>query len=868
MTLTVAAGLSLTMKSDSQQVEAGVLRVKEGVEKLQTTLAKPVPTTGVEQAITRVGTKSAEVTKLNAQQLASMQFQLQDMAVGLVSGQSPFTVMMQQGSQLAQGFTSGTGVMGALKQVGGGIVTFLTNPLNLAVVGAGLATTAIFGIASAVMSNFPSATALLERHDEMIKHIGESWDASARKVKEYSGETRNMMLNTALVQQNDERKALRTSMTDYSRMMVPIPSSGNRALDVQIAGLESAFKEQLAKGTGDVKAFLDSISEISVKSGVEGAQKLVDRIKTVYEPLLTQQEDFKQTNDVVRGLQGNTNLLNEALGRGTDKINGLTSALDKLAGTRFADIHGTTPIKASAGWTGQGTALGLAAAPEAYRGMILDAAKQYGQDPDLIARQIWQESRFNPNARSGKGAMGLMQLMPGTSGDMNVADPSDPRSNIFGGTRYMSQLMQQFAGNRELALMAYNWGQGNVRKWQQGGADPTKIPGETRDYVSSIMGGGGSISKADAAIDRKAESEKEKAAAADKRWNQIIDEGTAKLNARTEALGQSAGEQARLTREAELWSQARNTYGDRLEKDKALHAEVAKSIEGEAKAYGKLAAAAELAKAKQDAEAKMQQQRIAQMDQIREIGSGIVSTFFQAKDAGQSWGDALGGVLDGLKQKAVSFLDSFLNNMLFGQKGTENGGMFGDLLKGGMNLFNGLLQPSGGLYANGAAFAGGVEMFAGGGAFTNKVVARPTMFRFGGKLGVMGEDGPEAIMPLAAGGVAAKLGGHETRLPLTRMGNGALGVSLPQMFAAGDVFGSLPRGGSGGSGGGDLKVNVNTHNYGSDKVDTKVKRGKDGGLDIEVMVGQAVNRHLARGGADETLNGRFTGIKKRTNTYG
>lgn len=96
-------------------------------------------------AMQRGAQQSVKALQLNSAQLNQMQFQFNDIAVGLTSGQSPFTVMMQQGSQLAQMFGPGVGLRGALRAIGVGIVSFLVNPLNLAVVGFGLATTAIAG---------------------------------------------------------------------------------------------------------------------------------------------------------------------------------------------------------------------------------------------------------------------------------------------------------------------------------------------------------------------------------------------------------------------------------------------------------------------------------------------------------------------------------------------------------------------------------------------------------------------------------------------------------------------------------------------------------------------------------------------------
>jgi len=118
----------------------------------------------------------------------------------------------------------------------------------------------------------------------------------------------------------------------------------------------------------------------------------------------------------------------------------------------------------------------------AYDDLIAEHARLNSVRPDLVRAVMQVESAFNPRARSPKGALGLMQLMPATLQQYNVANPFDPEQNVRAGVAYLRELLDRYQNNEQLALAAYNAGPGAVDRHGQ------TIPPyrETQNYVSQI----------------------------------------------------------------------------------------------------------------------------------------------------------------------------------------------------------------------------------------------------------------------------------------------------------------------------------------------------------------------------------------------
>jgi len=119
-----------------------------------------------------------------------------------------------------------------------------------------------------------------------------------------------------------------------------------------------------------------------------------------------------------------------------------------------------------------------------FEGLVQEHASRQRLRPDLVRAVIQVESGFNPAARSPKGAMGLMQLMPGTAADFGVLDPFNAFENIRGGVAYLRRLLTRYGNDERLALAAYNAGPVAVER------HGLQVPPyrETQQYVQRILG--------------------------------------------------------------------------------------------------------------------------------------------------------------------------------------------------------------------------------------------------------------------------------------------------------------------------------------------------------------------------------------------
>lgn len=168
----------------------------------------------------------------------------------------------------------------------------------------------------------------------------------------------------------------------------------------------------------------------------------------------------------LQGMQGTNSYINQAYGSSLGN-----SAVGRS--TSFGNVFRTTAQRS-------GSAVSISTPMDE---IFEEASRAYGVDVNLLKAIAKAESGFNADATSSAGAMGVMQLMPGTAQSLGVTDPYDARQNIMGGAKYISDKLNAYGGDVTLALASYNAGSGNVEKY--GGVPP--FP-ETQNYIQKIMG--------------------------------------------------------------------------------------------------------------------------------------------------------------------------------------------------------------------------------------------------------------------------------------------------------------------------------------------------------------------------------------------
>ena len=229
-----------------------------------------------------------------------------------------------------------------------------------------------------------------------------------------------------------------------------------------VIGLFSAMpanaQETVAKT--DLKASLSELSTV-YKNEVERLEKRQQQSKELYNDGLISRIEFENGEKALAEARAKVEQIAKEIALANQPVISAEESMPGIAGSQAVWTTGSSKID----------------------NLIRNYGQQYGVDPYLIYCTMSQESSFNVGATSPKGAMGLMQLMPGTAARYGVTNPYDVSQSIKGGTRYLKDLLKMFNGRVDLALAGYNAGEGAVMKY--GNNIPPYT--ETRNYVRLIL---------------------------------------------------------------------------------------------------------------------------------------------------------------------------------------------------------------------------------------------------------------------------------------------------------------------------------------------------------------------------------------------
>jgi soluble lytic murein transglycosylase-like protein len=227
------------------------------------------------------------------------------------------------------------------------------------------------------------------------------------------------------------------------------------------------FRQDFIKAAEDYRASLVELSA-SYETSVTKAKDQQSKLEELYKDGLISRVEFEGTGKSVEEAQAKLDEVRKQIAEADVTIAAARKPVEPFAVAGEVLVAGVEPK-----WsTGNARVDGL----------IRSNAKRYGIDPYLVYCVMHQESRFGSGATSPVGAMGLMQLMPGTAARYGVTNPYDPAQNIMGGTHYLADLLRLFRGRVDLALAGYNAGEGAVMKYGN------RVPpyAETQNYVRTI----------------------------------------------------------------------------------------------------------------------------------------------------------------------------------------------------------------------------------------------------------------------------------------------------------------------------------------------------------------------------------------------
>lgn len=702
--------------------------------------------------------------KLSNFELVNLHYQMNDIAVSLASGQSPFTVMMQQGAQIAQIFdANGMKVKDALKGMGTGIVTFLSNPMNQAVLGVALLAAGVAYLYQNWKSSAPSVDDMLKKQKLLIDDLTKAYGSMSLKVADLKHDGLNVINFEARINIEQSKKSILQDLETLQRQVSPgflatrgITGARSIAAIGEVAGVNGGYtqpqnlpfqkavqdlRKGIQDGAPDLDKFRAAISDIANSPGATKTTK--DLAASALEAsgpvsdLARQMEQLKQSIDpAFTSLQYHMAAIAPLLGQAPGEkqlysfIPDMRSQRSQLDATLQSLIKNATSLKEIEKYTDLASKAtkGFNAELEKQRKLgDLDSKSAYARNPLEKANVARDQVLYGALNSSADPAMTALKAQQAYNAAFAQATEAIKQHRDL---RRQTANDNISAAQNELSLI----GKSNAQ----------------RDLMTSNL---------------KAQKELEKdvitfgVAYATGEYNNLV-----KLNEQHAKLVE------KLAVETALYNNSRKRS---LSNMNPLDASIESAMDATGITQG-TPGYSKVKQSMQDAAADLRTFRSGAKSAFYEIYNSMTDYGAKTKDfftglsqAGESmWvnfaktgqlnlDDLTSFVLESLAKLSYQFASSGLMSLFKGgdSGGSGSGGFLSDILK---SLFN----------ASGNAFSGGqVAQFANGGAFTNSIVNKPTMFAYGGKFGVMGEAGPEAIMPLARGrdgklGVASSGGGQ------------------------------------------------------------------------------------------------------------
>ncbi len=344
---------------------------------------------------------------------------------------------------------------------------------------------------SFLASVYPDLVNGSQANVEMMKNEIEATDVLRQAIdKMANGEVsaQDAMTISAAIGTKNRLNLLRTEIQEYNKAfsdmnhnadMLGAEKLAMRKLPTIQIDIDSLMAD-MDNYTGTISSSLDINGKYTqaTKDATEAQKKqdkelehsifIADKYKNALEQLTAELEKQRaikskfpdHSKDYQNALKQEIKLLEQQKKLTQEQSNSLSKQIKSGNITQYGVVASSlsSSSSSSASSIGGGTYSGK------YSTEINAAASKYGINPFLVASIIQNESSFTPNARSGAGARGLMQLMPATAKELGVNNSYDPAQNIMGGTKYIAQQLAKFSGDIQKALYAYNAGAGNVSK--------------------------------------------------------------------------------------------------------------------------------------------------------------------------------------------------------------------------------------------------------------------------------------------------------------------------------------------------------------------------------------------------------------------